>query len=77
MQSAFDHHPAQRVVEWMSWIGPVEPVIAVAPACDQIGGFELGQLILHLFLLLTSSFVLQKIDGWFVDFIGTMPRLVP
>lgn len=31
----------------MFWIGTVEPVIAVAAAGDQVGGFKLGQLILN------------------------------
>lgn len=47
MRGALDHHPPQSVIKWMSWIGTVEPVIAVAAAGDQVGSFKLGQLILH------------------------------
>jgi|GEM_PF-6766900 len=34
-------------MKWMFWIGTVKPLIAVAPAGNQSGGFKLGQLILH------------------------------
>ena len=47
MQGPFDHHPPQRGIKWMFRIGAIEPLIAVAAARDQVGGFKLGQLILH------------------------------
>ena len=47
MQRASDHDIPQRGIEWMFRIGAVETLIAIAAAHDEIGGFKLGQLILH------------------------------
>jgi hypothetical protein len=47
MPGAFANDFSQAAVQWMFPIRPIESVIAIAPADNQICAFQLGQLILH------------------------------
>ena len=47
MRRAFHHEPAQGAVERVFRVGPIEPVISVAAAQDELGSLKLRQFVLH------------------------------
>src|SRR5712691_1360820 len=47
MQRALDHHPSQGGIERMFRVGPIEAVISVAPAQDELRSLQLRQFVLH------------------------------
>ena len=47
MRRALDHRLSQRRIERVLWVRPIEPVISVAAAQDELCSLKLRQFVLH------------------------------